>query len=275
MSDQATAGRREVLVAAGASVASTVGCLGRRPGASTATSTGSTPAAGPWGTPVEVGGGTLVLERPRVAKAIAEDAGIWQDLRCDDGQYLVVEATTGGSVPDRLGDLDLASVIGGEAVEDVALVVEGRPGDAPRAPSAWDRRTVAFSFPDGPLEGASVRWRGEGETARWPLGDGLRERLRVEPAFELRRFDVEPDGDDVRVDLSVENTGDRPGDFLAQVAFEAVEDDSSLVELSVPTDEVAEFRGVPPILRGIAREGLVVTLAYSGVDRVGRERREL
>jgi len=229
-----------------------------------------------FGTSVTFGDGTLTLSNPRVRKAIAEDFGIWQEVRCDDGQYLLVEATTEGAIPTRFNDIDLTSIIGEETVvEDVSLVVEGRPGDAPRDPSKWNDRLLAFYFPDKPVERAAIRWKYSGKTADWDLGTKLRKRLLVEPAFELQLFEVSADGDDVRVHIRVKNSGERAGDFLGQFSFKAVEDDSSVLPLSVPKSETTEFRGVPPILSGIAANARVVTLAYSGIDGVSRVRREL
>lgn len=262
--------RRELVAAAGSGALSVAGCLGRVP---RGPSTGG--GGAPFGTAQTLDGGTLTLANPRLRKAVVADYGIWQEVGCGDGQYVVVDATTAGSVPTRFTDMDLESVAGGEPVTEPLLVVRGEPGAAPRDPSQWDRRPLAFAFPDEAVERASVRWRAGGTTANWTLGADLRERLPVEPSFELRRFEVERDGGDVRLSLRVGNTGDRPGRFLGRVSYEQIHDASSVVALDVPVGEAAAYDGVPPILAGIARDGRVVTMGYSGVDGRARAEREL
>lgn len=268
--------RRGLLAALGASLGTVAGCTTARPGSAARDSPTAGPGTAAFGDPVSLGDATLTLSRPRVRKAIAEDFGVWQEVRCRDGQYLLLAATTDGDVPTRFGDLDLTSVTGdGTTVDDVSLVIEGRPGEAPRDPSKWDDRRLAHPYPEEPLDRAAIRWQSEDGSAQWELGGTLREQLCLEPRFALRAFEISRDGEDIAIHLRVENAGERDGDFLAQVSFEGVEDDSSLVSFAVPAGETKSFDGVPPILRGLASDGRVVTLAYADGDDVSRLRREL
>lgn len=259
-----------MLTVSGAGVVALAGCtrLPIRDGAATARSA-------TFGTAVSLGDRSLTLSNPRVRQAILADYGIWQEVSAHDGQYVVVEATTAGPVATRFDDIDLASVVDDSPVEAVTLVVQGRPGEAPRDPSKWTGRRLGFAFPSKGAEGAAIRWRaGEGE-ATWDLGENLREQLRHELVFELEQFDVSRAGDDVHVHLRVRNTGARDGRFLGLCSFEGIEDDSSVIELSVPREQSATFRGVPPVLAGVATDGRVVTLAYAGDDGVVRLERVL
>ena len=270
MTQRISLSRRSLLALSTGGLAAVAGCLTSVRRWSTADRTVG------FGDPATIDGRTLTLANPRIRKGIVEDAGIWQDVRCGDGQFLVVDATTAGPVADRLPDIDLTSVVGeNEVVEDVFLTVEGRPGDAPRSPARWDQRRIAFAFPDDPPDAAAVRWRVAGETARWPLDADQRERLGVEPAFRLSAFEVVRAGEDVRVTLQVDNTGDREGRFLAKCSHERVEDASSVITATVSPADSASYSGVPRILQGIADAAPTVTLAYTGKDAVEHAERSL
>lgn len=267
--------RRGLLTAIGLHAAGLAGCLASAPFGSGDDGRPTEERHVPFGTAVTLGDETLKLANPRIRKAVMADFGIWQEVRCEDGQYLLVDATTSGSVPTRFGDIDLASMIDTGEFDEVELGVEGAPGEAPRDPSKWQQRTLAFEFPNDPGESASVRWRSDGDAAYWDLDQDLRDRLAVEPAFNLDGFEVSQAGDDVRLGLTVSNTGDRAGDFLGQVSYENVEDASSVLRLDVGSGGTTEYEGVPDILRGVAADHRVVTMRYSASETVGEIERAL
>jgi hypothetical protein len=218
-------------------------------------------------------GASVRVANPRVRRTVVQDNGIWQTLVGHEGQYVVVDVTTGGDVSERLSRMEMESVVDGEALDDgtPVLVVEGGPGNAPRDPPEWERRHIAFPFPTERHDSAAVQWQTGDSTVRWNLSEGVRETLAAAPGFHVKEPVAERRGDGVVVDLTVRNRGDRDGRFQALVSFDSIHDASSIVAVDVPASGSSGYEGTPPILDYF--EHGTVTVSFHGAD--GMTRREL
>jgi hypothetical protein len=268
--------RRALLSLLGAGGAALAGCTSQLPAGSDGQPNES-PDESPGGSPTDsptsderrvamgesavVDKQSLTVENPRIRPTVMQDAGAWQSLRVPDGQFLVVDVTARGPVPEHARDLHLGGAVDGQPVDgDPVLVVEGEDPGGPRAPSEWERRRLAIPFPAAAHERASVWWRVGDTTVRWPLGEATLSTLAAEPAFRVEELSVRPAGNDVALDLTVANEGDRDARFQAWVSFEAIHDESSTVTLDVPAGGTASYSDVPPILHYEGAE--VVTTAF-------------
>lgn len=254
--------RREALALLGAGAASLAGCTDGLPAGASPTPTES-PAATPTESPtpagtrrvpmggsVTVGDATVTVANPRVRKTVVQDNGIWQTLLVDPGQFVVVDVTTEGALPERFVDAPFRSVAGGDPLPDgeAVLTVEGEPGAAPRSPRKWDGRRVAFPFPADRPASAGVRWRAGDTDVVWDLPASVRETLAAEPVFRVENVGAVRRDGRVDLDLTVANEGDRDGRFMAWVSFQAISDASSVVEFGVPAGGSREYSDSPPIL---------------------------
>ncbi|WP_276259173.1 hypothetical protein [Haloglomus litoreum] len=270
--------RRALLSLLGAGGAALAGCTDRLPTGDGDGQPNESPDASPGGSPTDspasddrrvamgesavVDKQSLTVANPRVRPTVMHDAGAWQSLRVRDGQFLVVDVTARGPVPEHARDLHLGGAVDGEPVDgDPILVVEGDDPGGPRAPPEWEQRRLAIPFPAVSHERASVWWRVGDTTVRWPLGESLLSTLAAEPAFRVEELSTRRTAeDDVALDLTVANEGARDARFQMWVSFEAIHDASSAVALDVPAGGTATYADVPPIL---AYEGAeVVTAAF-------------
>jgi hypothetical protein len=214
------------------------------------------------GESVTVDGATLRVEHPRVHPTVVQDASAWQSLRVPDGQFLVVDVTTEGSVPERLHEMTLTGSVDGKPLgDDPTLVVEGEDPGGPYSPREWEQRRLAFPFPAESHEDVSVHWERGETTVRWTVGESLRAALANPPTFRVEEFSANrTDAGDVALDLAVANEGPRDARFQMWVSFEAIADASSIVSLDVPAGGTANYEAVPPILHYEGAE--VVTVAF-------------
>lgn len=189
------------------------------------------------------------VENPRVRPTVLHDASAWQRLRATDGQYLVVDVTTRGPVPNERREFDIAATVDGERVATDPIVVADEAPGGPSDPSEWENQSLAFPLPAASHERAAVCWQVAGTTVRWPLSESTLATLAAEPAFRIENMSVRRlDSGEVELSLRVANEGEREARFQAQVSFQALHDDSSVVAFEVPAGETASYQGVPPIL---------------------------
>lgn len=212
------------------------------------------------------------IENPRVHPSVIRAFGAWQSLHTDGGQYLVVDVTTGGPAPDHRDEVALHGSVDGEAIDGGPLLVTSGGGGAQFEPAAWGGQPVAFGLPVGEYDRASVRWQVDGTTVRWPVGDAIRDALAAAPEFRIEALDArrvpgETGDGAVELGLRVANDGDRDARFLLQVSFEAIHDDSSIVEMTVPAGGTASYRDVPPILEYQGIETVTLDFRAQGAQR--------
>jgi hypothetical protein len=267
--------RRALLAALGAGAVGLAGCTDGLAG--TAPDRTDDSPTDPDTRRLEMGGDTVVSKQmlkvanPRVHPSVLRDAGAWRSLAVPDGQFVVVDVTTGGPMPDRPDGLDLRGTVDGEPVADgePVLVAEDGAG-GPFDPGQWDRRSLAFPFPAAATDRASIRWSVSGRTVRWPLGEAVRTALAAEPAFRLSEAGVRRVEEGVELALTVANDGARDARFQARVSFETIHDASSVVALDVPAGGTTSYRAVPPILTydGI---GTVTLSVREGGERRSRD----
>jgi hypothetical protein len=282
--------RRALLSVLGGSAAALAGCTDRLPsgdgGDTGDDQPADSPGDSPTGTPtpgrnerrVPMGKSTVVdkqmlkIENPRVRPSVIRAFGAWQSLHTDGGQYLVVDVTTGGPVPDHRDEVALRGSVDGEALDGGPMLVTTAGGGAQFEPAEWERQPIAFGFPVAEHDRASVRWQVDGTTVRWPLGDSIRAALAAAPAFRIESLDArrvpgETGDGAVELALRVANDGDRDARFQLQVSFEAIHDASSIVELDVPAGGTASYRDVPPILEYQGVETVTLNFRARGAQR--------
>lgn len=124
------------------------------------------------------------------------------------GQYLVVRVGTIG-IDSRPADLPLHVFADGASnVETKKLHVGGE-----------DSRRIGFHMPQIDAEEVVVVWERDGATAHWKLDVAVVEKLSAVPEFTVRSWNVPTSverGSTFEASVTVENTGDRDGRFLAE-----------------------------------------------------------
>jgi hypothetical protein len=256
--------RRALLSLFGAGAAGLAGCTDRLPavgsGAPEESPDGSggdptdSPTDGPDVRRVEMGESAIVdkqmlrVANPRVRATVMQDASAWQSLAVPDGQFVVVDVTARGPVPEHRRDLTFGGTVDGEPTGDdpVLVAVDGAGG--PFRPPDWEARRVAIPFPAASHERASVYWQVDDTTVRWPLDEATRQTLAAAPSFRVEELSARRVDGDVELTLAVANHGDRDARFQARVSFEAIHDASSAIAFDVPAGETASYEGVPRIL---------------------------
>lgn len=204
--------RRPLLSALGAGLVPLSGCVGGR-----ALEPGQTHTA--FGTSVTV-------SAPRVRKMVVEFTGVHTDVIAFEGlQFLVVDVSTNAPSAWSL-DLDVA--VDGQRAP--AADRAARSYRVSTVASRRERQPLAFPVPADPdPRSAAVVWTRTGVAVRWDLGPDLVEDLGLEPRFTVESFEVPPE---VREDIdftatvTVSNTGERDGWFVAEVGDAALSDQS-------------------------------------------------
>lgn len=139
------------------------------------------------------------------------------DVACADGrQFVVLEAdATGADGTSVLGDVEFALDLDGTRYPgpDEQRYWALPPGtDRPGRP--------AIAVPVADVTDGTVVWRREPSPVRWDLPAEIVDALGRSPAFAVRSFDT-PDavarGERIDVAVTVANTGDREGRFVAEL----------------------------------------------------------
>lgn len=181
------------------------------------------------GRTVSVGDTRLTVSNARVKNAVRSPGVHDPVVRTDAGQYVVVDVTVDGTAPDGLDDGLRASVDGAVLPDSTAIptVTEGE---------------YAVPFPAASHESAAVGWQTDGGSAFWTLPATVRSRLPDVPRFRVRDVAL-PVRDGRRVlELTVENTGDRDGQFVAEVSMEGFSG-NAIIDFPVPTGESRTYTG--------------------------------
>lgn len=188
------------------------------------------------------------VANPRVRQTVMQDAGAWQSLSVPGGQFVVVDVTARGPVPEHRRDLTFGGAVDGDPTggDPVLVAVDGSGG--PFHPPEWEARRVAIPFPAASHERASVYWQAGDTTVRWPLDGSTREILAATPSFRVEELSARRVDGDVELTLAVANDGDRDARFQARVSFETIHDASSAIAFDVPAGETASYVGVPRVL---------------------------
>ncbi|WP_152041417.1 hypothetical protein [Salinigranum salinum] len=178
------------------------------------------------GESVEVVGGTVTVENPRVRKSVVVDQHTSPVAMHRGVQFVVVD------VPHSLRDPDLASRFrvlrdGAPAAGRSAAVRTGAP----------ERLTVAAPAPSLSVDRLGLAWvRGLPDSIVWTLPASIGERLRHEPVFVVHDVARGTEAD-LTVTFDVENTGDRDGRFNAVVRNTAAADAFDVVSFDVSAGE--------------------------------------
>jgi len=240
------------------------GCLGDTPGGDTAT---DTPTASQEGSPDEtetppaepaertVGGDTVAVTDIVAEKAVtyASSMGSGGVVAPEGRQFVVASVHTEAELEMDQFSLDA----GGESWGAVNpgdhgghnYAVAGHEGGVvgqPAVGGAESNRYVAFEL-DSPLaaDDPNIVLDHGGESATWPLPESARERLAESaPSFDLDSLSVPESveqGESLEVELTVTNTSETAGRFLAAVYWPthlvADDDESHLIEESVDAGE--------------------------------------
>ncbi|WP_396610724.1 hypothetical protein ACH9L7_10860 [Haloferax sp. S1W] len=212
--------RRALLAAFATFSFSTAGCLG---------SSRSTEL--PVGESHDAGSFAVRVSNPRVRHGIAKFGTVHIDPVWEAGaQFLVVDLAVEGDGPTP-SELDVVAETNQGSVEDRYPV---------HSPGATETiRSFGFPIPtDEGLTDVAVRWRGT-QTVSWTLSDDIVASLRRAPDFTVESFVVPETAapeTDVDVSLTVQNTGDRDGRFLAELGPAGLSDQSE-IEVRVPAGE--------------------------------------
>lgn len=199
------------------------------------------------GDPVEFGGGRTVtvgfVGLYRSVRTYGVDSPVHLDVATPaDAQFVVAEVA--------LGD-DGDPVEPSQEPIPVAIEVDGveNPVDRPviiEEPGWTTAGTlVGFPVPVAPADAAAVVWTGDGggnDTPRWRLPAGITESLGTAPQFSVEALQTPPWTDrtgEFPVRVTVSNTGDRDGRFLAEFGV-AVISDVGETAFEVPAGETVE-----------------------------------
>lgn len=259
--------RRDYLAVLGAALAGTAGCLsgndGGTGGGTDTPTDGGTGTASPTPTSSTTEppttnrttdgiAGDLTVSNVAVYEAVTYYAwpGSTQVVAPTDDQFVVatVEGPADEPAPAFVFEAGDATweqeLVGQQYAPDAEL--EGR-GGGPVAGDADATGYIAFQVPS-PLTGAEPQIVLPAGDQTWAVPDSERGRLRTpSPTFALSSLDVPEDVTDVdefTVDLTVENTSDVDGRFLAAVTWPtgyADDDESHVLEDDVAAGETASF----------------------------------
>lgn len=180
------------------------------------------------GRTVAVDGVRTTVRNPRVRKAVVV-RGAHTYVVVTDGQYVVVDVTTDGAVPDESAAVDLGATVDGTPFAD---------GDPLRTVGDG----YAVPFPAERHESAAIRWATGESEVRWELPATVRETLTVEPAFRVVDLAVPRRDGGLVLEMTVANDGARDGRFVAQVSFEGFSG-GSVVEFPVPAGGTWSYTG--------------------------------
>lgn len=218
------------------------GCveLGRSDGASEPGLLPSGSASLAPGETYETGRGwSLTVGTVRVRDGVVAVGSTHPDpLYADEGeQFVVADATVAGDGAPDPGDLDLFAETDTRQ-ESRGRYVRTDPDERGR------RQRYAFPVPASPRpEEGAVVWRPpDADPVRWTLPETVLNAVAAPPRFELHEFEVDDaPGDDVEVKLTVGNTGEGDGLFLAEVGHAAVSDQPE-VRVGVAVGEIVTAR---------------------------------
>lgn len=257
--------RREALQAGLCLLGSTLaGCLSgsgtptESPGTESPSTHDGTASLAPGETYEKPEGWSLTVENVAVQNTVVEFATTHPDPVYGNGeQFVVADAVVTGAAPDPA---DLNVFVRTDTLDGSGRVYV-------RADSNEDdvRQRFGFPVPVSPTasQGAIVWEPDEGQTVRWELSAKMLKTIARPPEFELHEFEVEDvPGDKVEATLTVENTGEGDGTFVAEVG-DAMISDQPEVFVDVPAGETvtvtrkvwAEFRD---------RKELTVVLRWRG-----------
>lgn len=252
--------RRRYLTAVGAVLTGLAGCTSGPGGTVTTTETeptGTEPKKSPSGTPTEppedatrtVGGDTVALTDILAKKAVTYQStmGSGGVVTIEGKQFVVAsvqsdaELSMDGFALRAAGDEWVASTLEDTGATNYAI--EGHEGGPIGKPIGGDGPNyIVFEIPS-PLDAAEpvIQLDRNGESAEWSLGDDAVTTLAApEPSFELDELSA-PDsvrqGDQMDVSLTVTNSSDTDGRFLAAVYWPteliADDDESQIVETAI------------------------------------------
>lgn len=264
--------RRAVLASVGGTLLPLAGCLGTAstdtPAAARTTAKGSQAAVA-----VDVDPGSLSLGMTDVRKMIIADRGPWADLKTGGGQFLVLDLIKpdGGSLMDTYGfdyELPLAVELDGERFgPDAVPVVDVEPHRDPTDPESIDDHLAGLPIPTGQVDAGSVIWVGSEGNFRWELPPDVFQLMADAPTFEIRSFEPQPTGaGGFELDLSVANSGDRDGVWLAQVSIQAANDISDVFGYSIPAGETIHRTVRPRVLAAGFVSGTVTIQFWSSTS---------
>ncbi len=180
-------------------------------------------------------GVSVTISDPRVRKIIfsPDEGTITHRYPAGEpnSQFLVVSVTTAGSA---ISDLALAPVVGDTRRETQGYRETTSPGSD---------GTLSFQVSLVDPGSAALEWESEaGDRYRWTLPDAVLEDLGRAPEFGVTDFSVPdsiPRGDPFTASITVENTGDRDGRFLAVILDEGASSVPlhSMFTLTIPVGE--------------------------------------
>lgn len=215
------------------------------------------------GTSVSVDGAEVTVEHPHVRQAIVGKMSLTEEtfLRAHEGQYVLVDVTTGGDAPPA-EDLRLRSLVDGRPVPDseADVTLAGPP-------------TLAVPFPTGRHESAAIRWSADGTTVDWSLPASVRERLAREPRFRVTNLATRHRDGELVLDMRVTNDGERDGLFTARVSLEGF-NRGHVVQFPLAVGESRSYTDDSKILLYLEDDG-GGTLTVQFPDANGLARREL
>jgi len=254
--------RRSYLAGVATLLSGFAGCTNRggdtpSPTASPTEPSGTDPKGSPSGTatppPEEtqrtVGGATVAVTDIVARKAVPYESTLGSGgvLAADGRQYVVASVHTDADLSVEAFSLRTADEAWTAGLPDtrgaINYAVAGHEGGPVGRPMGGDGpQFVAFEVPS-PLDAAdpAIRFERNGDSAEWPLPDEAVTALaEPSPSFDLDSLSV-PDsvqqGDPLEVELTVTNTSDTSGRFLAAVYWPteliADDDESHIVEQSV------------------------------------------
>lgn len=207
-------------------------------------------------------GFSVTVENVAVHLAVVEFGTVHHDPLYRDGeQFLVADvAVSGEGAPDPTE----TNVF----LETATLADRSRRYVAADSNEDGVRQRFGFPVPVSPTpaSGAVVWTRDAGPNIRWTLSPSTLSAIGQPPEFDVQEFDArDVPGDEVEISLTVSNTGERDGRFLAE-AGDAGLSDQPEIGVTVPAGEtVSATRRVWASFGD--REELTVVLRWAGQKR--------
>jgi hypothetical protein len=184
------------------------------------------------GQTVTVGNTRMTVENPRVRKAVTSRGPSHTHLVANAGQYVVVDLTINGSTPEEPLERKLWSAVDGSA----------RAESDPISTTA--EQGYAFPFPAKHHDTAAIRWETDEKDVDWELSAETRETLAVEPRFTVTDLQVPRRDDQLSLEMTVANDGERDGTFMARVSLDGFSG-GSIIEFPVSAGESETYTGRP------------------------------
>lgn len=184
------------------------------------------------GQTVTVGNTPLTVENPRVRKAVTSRGPAHTHLVADAGQYVVVDLTINGSTPESDLDLEFRSAVDGSARAESNPI------------STTVEKGYAFPFPAKQHDTAAIRWATDEKDVDWELSAETRETLALKPRFTVTDLQVARRDDQLSLEMTVANDGERDGTFKARVSL-AGYSGGTIVEFPVSAGESQTYTGRP------------------------------